>query len=91
MKTDFQNNLAYYLSLNYEITLRKMTRAEAGSNEPCYLAQIPLLVGVMAEGKEPQEALANLERVKRMAFELMLAQGKNIPEPASDELHTAFA
>lgn len=87
MKTDPQKKLDFYLSLNYEITLRKMTLAEAGSNEPQYLAQIPLLEGVMAEGKNPQEALANLERVKRLAFELMLAQGKSIPEPVREDLH----
>jgi len=90
VKTDSQKDLEHYLSLNYEITLRKISRAEAGSNEPRYLAQIPLLEGVMAEGKEPQEALSNLERVKRLSFELMLAQGKNIPEPALEELQTEF-
>ncbi|MDZ7291686.1 MAG: type II toxin-antitoxin system HicB family antitoxin [candidate division KSB1 bacterium] len=35
----------------------------------------------MAEGETPQEALANLENVKRLAFELMLKQGEEIPEP----------
>ncbi len=87
MKTDPQKDLENYLALNYEVTLRKMTRAEAGSNESRYLAQIPLLEGVRAEGEEPHEAVANLEQVKRLAFELMLAQGKNIPEPLSEELH----
>jgi predicted RNase H-like HicB family nuclease len=91
MSANRRKDLEYYLSLNYEITLRKMTRAEAGSNEPRYVAQIPLLKGVMAEGKEPQEALANLERVKRMAFELMLAQGKDIAEPVPENLHAEFA
>lgn len=90
MKTVHQKDLAHYLSLNYRITIRKMTAADAGSNQPRYLAQISLLDGVMAEGEEPHEALANLERVKRMAFELMLSQGKSIPEPATEELHAEF-
>lgn len=81
MKTNLQKDIDYYLSLNYEITLRKMTRAEAGTSEPRYIAQIPLIDGLMAEGETPQEALANLENVKRLAFDLMLKQGKEIPEP----------
>ncbi len=71
----------YYLSLNYEIILRKMTSSEAGTAEPRFIAQIHLVDGLIAEGKTPQEALDNLESVKRLAFELMLKQGKSIPEP----------
>jgi predicted RNase H-like HicB family nuclease len=82
MNSTLQKNVNYYLTLNYEIVLRKMTRAESGSSEQRYLAQIPLLDGLMAEGETPQAALANLENVKRLAFELMLKQGKEIPEPA---------
>lgn len=74
-------SLDYYLSRNYEILIRKMRRDEIGAGELRYLAQIPLIDGLLAEGKTPQEALANLEIVKRLAFELMLQQGKSIPEP----------
>ena len=74
-------NIDYYLSLNYEVSFRKMTSAEAGASELRYIAQIPLIEGLMAEGETPQEAIANLEIVKRLAFELMLKQGKKIPEP----------
>jgi len=81
MNTNFQKDLDYYLSLNYEITLRKMTATEAGASDRRYLAQIPLIDGLMAEGETPQEALAHLEIVKRLAFELMLEQDKEIPEP----------
>jgi len=81
MNTNLQKDLDYYLSLNYEITLRKMTAAEAGASERRYLAQIPLIDGLMAEGETPQEALTHLEIVKRLAFELMLEQGKEILEP----------
>lgn len=81
MKSPLQKDIDYYLSLNYEITIRKMTMAEAGTNDPRYLACIPLIEGLMAEGESTQEALANLEAVKRMTFELLQRQGKEIPEP----------
>jgi predicted RNase H-like HicB family nuclease len=74
-------NVDYYLSLNYEVLVRKMRRDEAGANEPRFIAQIPLIDGLIAEGETSQEALSNLEIVKRLAFELMLKQGKAIPEP----------
>jgi predicted RNase H-like HicB family nuclease len=82
MKSAIQKKIDYYLALNYEITLRKLTPVEAGNDETRYLAQIPLITGLMAEGQTAQEALENLENVKRLAFELMLEQGKEIPEPA---------
>jgi predicted RNase H-like HicB family nuclease len=82
MNSTTPKELSYYLALNYEMVIRKMTRSESGSDEPRYLVQIPLIDGVMAEGQTPQEALASLEDVKRLAFELMLKQGKEIPEPA---------
>lgn len=81
MNSTLHKDVDYYLSVNYEITLRKMTRSEAGAGELRYLAQIPLIEGLMAEGKTAEEALANLDTVKRLAFELMLKQGKKIPEP----------
>jgi predicted RNase H-like HicB family nuclease len=68
-----------------------MRRDEAGGNELRYIAQIPLIDGLMAEGKTAQEALANLETVKRLAFELMLKQGKEIPEPEFEEAVAAVA
>lgn len=78
-------DLKYYLSLNYEIAIRKMTRAEAGAGKPRYIAQIPLINGLMAEGTTAREALVNLENVKRLAFELMLKQNKEIPEPEFEQ------
>ena len=74
-------DIDYYLSLNYEIILRRMTSGEAGTPKRWFMAQICLVDGLIAEGETPQEALDNLESVKRMAFELMLKQGKAIPEP----------
>ena len=81
MNTSLGKNIEYYMSLNYEVTLRKMTHAEIGSNCTQYLALSPVIKGLMAAGDTPQQALSNLERVKRLAFELMLQQRKTIPEP----------
>jgi predicted RNase H-like HicB family nuclease len=78
-------NFDYYLSRNYEVLIRKTKRDEAGTNAPRFMAQIPLIDGLIAEGENSQEALSNLEIVKRLAFELMLKQGKKIPEPEFDK------
>ena len=86
MNRFIERDLDYYLGLNYEVTLRRMSRAESGSDEVRYLARISLISGLMAEGTTAEEALANLESVKRLAFELMLKQGKEIPEPEFDTM-----
>ena len=86
MNSNKSKTIDYFLSLNYEITLRKMTAAEAGTSKPCYFARIPLIDGLMSEGSSPEEALHNLEKVKKMAFELLLKQGKNIPEPLPETI-----
>ena len=86
MKRKESKDLAYYLSLNYEVVIRKMTAAESGVSTPPYIAQIPLIDGLVAEGQTPQKALENLEKVKRLAFQLMIDQGKSIPEPTFKEL-----
>jgi predicted RNase H-like HicB family nuclease len=78
-------NFDYYLSLNYEVFIRKMRHEKAGTHAPHFMAQIPLIDGLKAEGENSQEALSNLEIVKRLAFELMLKQGKEIPEPEFDK------
>jgi len=89
-KEKLMKNLDYYLSLNYEVLIRKMRRDEAGTNDFRFIAQIPLIDGLIAEGETSQEALTNLEIVKRLAFELMLKQGKEIPE-SEFEQDTAIA
>jgi len=46
---DSVKNLDYYLNLNYEIKLRKLSPAEGDG----WLAEIPLLPGCMSDGKTP--------------------------------------
>jgi predicted RNase H-like HicB family nuclease len=46
-----------------------------------YCASIPLLRGCKGYADSPAEAIAELQGVKESLLELMLKQGKEIPEP----------
>ena len=74
-------NMEYYLKLNYDIKLRKLTEDEGGG----WLAQIPLLPGCMSDGDRPEEALANIEDAKKCWIETCLELGRPVPEPITDE------
>jgi antitoxin HicB len=67
--------LEYYLSLPYPIVL--IPDPEDG----VWYAKIPMLVGCMADGATPVEALDALEEVKVLWFETSLKHGHAIPEP----------
>lgn len=70
-------NLGYYLDLNYEIKIRKLTEDEGGG----WLAEIPLLPGCMSDGETVEEAVTNLNDAKKCWIETMLELGRPIPEP----------
>ncbi|WP_406676402.1 toxin-antitoxin system HicB family antitoxin [Neomoorella carbonis] len=76
--------LDYYLNLNYEVSLRRLTEEEGGG----WLASIPLLPGCMSDGETPAEALANLEDAKRGWIETALALQRDIPEPDNTEKYS---
>ena len=69
-----RKSLTYYLQLEYPTTIRKMP-------DGMYCAQIPLLAGCAAYGKNADEALYELEGVKETVLEILLEKGKPIPEP----------
>lgn len=69
----------YYLSLPYTVILR---RDEDGD----FVARIAELPGCATHGKSPQEALENLEEVKRAWIEDCLKQGDPIPEPVTEDV-----
>lgn len=46
-----------------------------------WYAKIPALTGCMADGETPAEALAALDEVKALWFEVSLERGHRIPEP----------
>ena len=68
-------SVEYYMALPYPIVL--ITDPEEGT----WYAKIPDLVGCMADGATPAEALAALEEVKALWFEVSLERGHHIPEP----------
>ncbi len=66
--------LAYYLQLQYPVEIQPLP-------DGMFCAEIKEIPGLCAYGASMVEALAEIENVKATAFELMLAQGKNIPLP----------
>jgi antitoxin HicB len=67
--------LEYYMALPYPIVLI------ADPADGTWYARIPDLVGCMADGDTPAEALATLDEVKALWFEVSLERGHAIPEP----------
>jgi predicted RNase H-like HicB family nuclease len=74
-------NLGYYLALNYDIRLRKLTDEEGGG----WLAEIPLLPGCISDGETPEEAIANVDDAKKCWIETCLELDRPVPEPITDE------
>ena len=74
-------DIEYYLNLEYEIKLRKLSQEEGGG----WFAEIPLLPGCMSDGESLEEAVENLESAKREWIETNLELGRVIPEPTNDE------
>ena len=66
--------LSHYLNMNYSVSLRAMPDGQ-------FQAEVRDLPGVCAYGDTMQEAVEQLEGVKRTALELMLEQGKEVPVP----------
>ncbi len=67
-------NLNYYLKLNYNVYINIMT-------DGICCAEIKEIPGLCAYGKTTREAIDELEKVKKTAFELMIEQNKEIPFP----------
>ena len=78
-----KRTLEYYLALKYEVRLRPIAEDEGGG----YCATIPELgdLTFVAEGESEQEALANLESLRRDVFTELYRQGKDIPPPKTEE------
>lgn len=74
-------DLAYYLNLNYEIKIRKLSEEEGGG----WFAEIPLLPGCMSDGETTEEAIANLNDAKKGWIETSLALGREVPEPSESD------
>lgn len=80
-------DLAYYLGLDYPITITK----DIDEGEIYYEAEIPDLPGCGAHGKTVDEAIENLEEAKKLWLEVSLERNLPIPEPvAEDEFSGKF-
>jgi len=79
-----QNNLDYYLSLNYPIKVERIRLEEGGG----YCAYIPIISrsGCIGYGETPEEALHNLEDVKKTLIKTRLELGKPVSEPSNEEV-----
>ena len=63
-----------YLQLHYPVEIQLLP-------DGMFCAEIKEIPGLCAYGASMSEALEEIEQVKATAFELMLAQGKDIPLP----------
>lgn len=69
-----KKNTKHYLSLDYHVQIKRLP-------DGMFCAEIPLIKGCKAYGETQTEALSELEGVREALIELMLEQGKTIPEP----------
>ncbi len=76
-------NLDYSMKLPYRMEIEPIPENEGGG----YCVSIPQLgrYALRADGETPDEALRNLEDVKRDLFASYLEEGVEIPEPEPDE------
>jgi len=74
-----RKKLDYYLGLDYSVEIRKIAEEDGGG----FMASIPQLgsKAFCADGETINEALANLEKVKKNLFQDYLKEGISIPEP----------
>lgn len=78
-----KKDLFYYMKLNYPIEIVKIPVDEGGG----YSASIPQLgkYACISDGVTIDEALKNLEEVKREWFQTYIERGTIIPEPQVEE------
>lgn len=74
-------DLNYYLKLNYEIKIRKLTSEEGDG----WFAEIPLLPGCISDGETPEEAIFNISDAKKCWVETCLELGRPVPEPLTGD------
>jgi len=79
-------DLEYYMGLNYEIKVRRLTEEEGAG----WFAEIPLLPGCMSDGETFDELLHNIEDAKKCWIETCLERGKPVPEPKEENYSGQF-
>jgi antitoxin HicB len=78
-----RKDLNYYKNLSYPVEVYKIPDDEGGGYSAC----IPQLgrYAFLADGESPDEAVSNLEEVKKDLFEEYLERGIPIPEPILED------
>ena len=78
-----KKDLNYYMSLPYIVELKPIPEEDGGG----FSASIPQLgrCSLLADGETIEEALKNLEQIKRERFSEYIEEGLIIPEPEKDE------
>ncbi len=77
MMKNIEKDLEYYAKLPYNIILEKWDDGEG----PYWVARIVELPHCLIHGDTPEEAVAEIEEVKRDWIESSLERGLKIPEP----------
>ena len=74
-----EKNLDYYLSLPYQVDIQRIPEEKGGG----FMARLPQFgeLGIIGDGDNETEALADLEKAKMARFGRHLAEGREIPEP----------
>jgi predicted RNase H-like HicB family nuclease len=72
------NNKAYYLNLDYEIVIRKLTLEDGGG----YFAYYKDFQGVMGDGESMEEALIDVKSAFGCYLEVALEKDEEIKEPS---------
>ena len=72
-------DLAYYLDLPYEVTVGPEPFTDGSWG---YMARVSELPGCECHAGTPDEALADMEKVKALFLETMLGNGLTPPEPS---------
>ena len=81
--SELKKDLNYYMSLPYRIEVEPISPEDGGG----FAASMPQLgkYSVVADGETPEEAIRNLEEIKRERFSEYIHQGVAIPEPQRHE------
>lgn len=77
MKKDIQSQVNYYAELPYQIAIEKWDDGDG----PYYVARVLELQGCMIHGDTPEEALHEIEEVKRDWIKTNLMLGNKMPKP----------
>ncbi len=79
VKTDIQKDLEYYVKLPYTIILEQWDDGKG----PYWVARVAELPHCFIHGDTPEEAVREIEEVKRDWIKSNLERGLRIPEPRS--------